>query len=99
MISHKNICSVISNIKYRFKLNEHDSYISYLPMAHILERCIFNSLIFYQVKVGVYSGDIHLLMEDIKVLKPTIFVTVPRIFNKIYDSINSKLSRQNSLLK
>lgn len=49
MISHKNICSVVGNLKYRFILNENDSYLSYLPMPHVMERVIFNCLLYFNV--------------------------------------------------
>uniref|UniRef100_A0A8C2KZ96 Arachidonate--CoA ligase n=1 Tax=Cyprinus carpio TaxID=7962 RepID=A0A8C2KZ96_CYPCA len=37
--------------------------------------------------VGFYQGDISLLMDDIKTLKPTFFPVVPRLLNRIYDKI------------
>lgn len=36
-------------------------------------------------KVGFYRGDIKVLSEDLKELKPTIMPTVPRILNRLYD--------------
>uniref|UniRef100_G3P9V0 Long-chain-fatty-acid--CoA ligase n=1 Tax=Gasterosteus aculeatus aculeatus TaxID=481459 RepID=G3P9V0_GASAC len=40
-------------------------------------------------RVGFYQGDISLLMDDIKTLKPTFFPVVPRLLNRIYDKILS----------
>jgi len=42
-------------------------------------------------KVGFYSGDITKLKEDLYDLKPTIFASVPRLFNKFYNTINERL--------
>ena len=56
-------------------------------MAHMLERLIFNSATAYGVKIGVYSGDNRKLITDIQILKPTIFVSVPRMFNKIFETV------------
>ena len=39
-------------------------------------------------KVGFFQGDIKLLIEDIKELRPTIFVTVPRLLNRVYDRVS-----------
>jgi len=47
----------------------------------------------------VYSGDSFLLMEDLDCLKPTLFVSVPRIFMKIYDKIQTKLNQKNKFVK
>jgi long-chain acyl-CoA synthetase len=61
-----------------------DYYISYLPMAHVMERVAFNCCLAFEVKIGLYSGNPKLLTEDMKILRPTIFMSVPRVFNKIY---------------
>lgn len=46
-------------------------------------------------KVGFYQGDISLLMDDIKTLKPTFFPVVPRLLNRIYDKVSSLTSVSN----
>ena len=38
-------------------------------------------------RVGFYQGDIRLLMDDIATLKPTVFPTVPRLLNRMYDKV------------
>ena len=40
-----------------------------------------------QLKIGYYQGDPLKLIEDCGVLKPAIFVSVPRLFNRIYGKI------------
>ena len=87
MITHKNICSVVSNLEARVIVDKKDSYCSYLPMPHVMERAAFNTMLYYSVQIGIYSGDMLKVTEDLQALKPTIFATVPRMFNKIYDKI------------
>lgn len=43
------------------------------------------------IKVGFFGGDVLKLTDDCMVLKPTMFPSVPRLYNRIYDVINSKL--------
>ena len=38
-------------------------------------------------RIGFYSGDTLKLLDDIAVLKPTLFPSVPRLFNRIYDKV------------
>uniref|UniRef100_A0AAZ3QU28 Arachidonate--CoA ligase n=1 Tax=Oncorhynchus tshawytscha TaxID=74940 RepID=A0AAZ3QU28_ONCTS len=65
-----------------------DVSISYLPLAHMFERMIqVVSMFCHGARVGFYQGDISLLMDDIKTLKPTFFPVVPRLLNRIYDKI------------
>ena len=41
--------------------------------------------------IGFFSGDIKLLTDDMQALKPTIFPTVPRLLNRMYDKVNLTL--------
>uniref|UniRef100_A0A674F5G7 Arachidonate--CoA ligase n=1 Tax=Salmo trutta TaxID=8032 RepID=A0A674F5G7_SALTR len=68
-------------------LHQEDVSISYLPLAHMFERMIQVSMLCHGARVGFYQGDISLLMDDIKTLKPTLFPVVPRLLNRIYDKI------------
>uniref|UniRef100_A0AAZ3Q591 Arachidonate--CoA ligase n=1 Tax=Oncorhynchus tshawytscha TaxID=74940 RepID=A0AAZ3Q591_ONCTS len=70
-----------------------DVSISYLPLAHMFERMIqVVSMFCHGARVGFYQGDISLLMDDIKTLKPTFFPVVPRLLNRIYDKVSSVTS-------
>lgn len=42
------------------------------------------------MQCGYYSGDVLKLTQDMQILKPTIFTSVPRLFNKIYGAIQTK---------
>ena len=73
-------------------MSSEDVYISYLPLAHMMER-ICQALIFQNGgRIGFYRGDIKLLIEDIQALRPTLFVSVPRLLNGIYDKVRSRVS-------
>uniref|UniRef100_A0A7N6BGX5 Long-chain-fatty-acid--CoA ligase n=1 Tax=Anabas testudineus TaxID=64144 RepID=A0A7N6BGX5_ANATE len=85
MITHGNIASNTSSV---IKILEvYDVSISYLPLAHMFERMIQVTMFCHGARVGFYQGDISLLMDDIKTLKPTFFPVVPRLLNRIYDKI------------
>uniref|UniRef100_A0A8D3A347 Long-chain-fatty-acid--CoA ligase n=1 Tax=Scophthalmus maximus TaxID=52904 RepID=A0A8D3A347_SCOMX len=92
MITHGNIASntssVIKILEGSFVIQQEDVSISYLPLAHISfppSCCV--SMFCHGARVGFYQGDISLLMDDIKTLKPTFFPVVPRLLNRIYDKI------------
>lgn len=68
-------------------LSETDTYISYLPFSHSFEQAVFCISIMYGMKCGFFAGNVLKLTEDIQVLKPTFFPSVPRLFNKIYGKI------------
>ncbi|XP_005808568.1 long-chain-fatty-acid--CoA ligase 1-like [Xiphophorus maculatus] len=91
MITHGNIASntssVIKILEGSFVIRQEDVSISYLPLAHMFERMIQLTMYCYGARVGFFQGDVSLLMDDIKTLKPTLFPVVPRILNRIYDKI------------
>ena len=42
----------------------------------------------YGGRIGFYSGDVKKLIDDVKELKPTLFIAVPRILYRIYDKVH-----------
>jgi long-chain acyl-CoA synthetase len=70
-----------------FTLGPDDVHISYLPLAHIFERLVFTAMMIVGASVGYYQGDNLKLVDDIAVLRPTVFCSVPRLLNRIYDKV------------
>eukprot|EP00899_Mesostigma_viride_P000943 jgi/Mesvir1/1084/Mv17597-RA.1 len=98
MLTHANILAsgttypLVLETKSQ-SLGYSDRYLSYLPLAHIMERCVLAVMMVRGVAIGFYSGKPELLLEDMKVLKPTIMVAVPRIYNRIYDKVMEKVNK------
>ncbi|XP_004836689.1 long-chain-fatty-acid--CoA ligase 6 isoform X2 [Heterocephalus glaber] len=67
-----------------------DVLISFLPLAHMFERVIQSVVYCHGGRVGFFQGDIRLLSDDMKALRPTIFPVVPRLLNRMYDKIFSQ---------
>lgn len=91
MLTHENVMA--SNCAVIMQLGDHgitskDTMISFLPLAHMLERCCENSIYMMGGSVGFYSGDIKKLPEDMKALRPTLMPAVPRLLNRIYDKVS-----------
>ncbi|VDK36490.1 unnamed protein product [Taenia asiatica] len=78
-------------------ITEDGVYLSYLPLAHILEQMFVLLTIFNRGRIGFYSGEPRLLFEDAKRLKPTLWTTVPRILLRMYEGVQKKIG--NSELK
>lgn len=76
---------------FHVDLNETDTHISYLPYGHTFEQCIFVFSFLRGFSIGYYSGDPLKLLEDIAVLKPSMFLTVPRILNRVYTKIHESV--------
>ena len=50
---------------------ESDIYLSFLPLAHIMETLIMSVLVSRGIPIGFYNGDAKKLMEDAQILRPT----------------------------
>ncbi|KAE8300227.1 Long-chain-fatty-acid--CoA ligase 1 [Larimichthys crocea] len=77
-------------------LSLHDIHISYLPLAHMFERVVQCVVLTHGARIGYFQGDIRLLMDDLKTLRPTIFPVVPRLLNRMFDKV---FSQANTPLK
>ncbi|XP_055280632.1 long-chain-fatty-acid--CoA ligase 5 isoform X4 [Moschus berezovskii] len=94
ILTHENIVSNASAflkcMEGVFEPNPEDVTISYLPLAHMFERVVQVILYSCGAKVGFFQGDIRLLPDDLRTLKPTLFPAVPRLLNKVYDKVQNE---------
>ena len=99
IISHGNILSIIAGSKALPPFTPEDVHLSYLPPAHIYERVAIWCINFFGGSIGTFNGNIKKLKFDLADLRPTFFISVPRLFNKLYDvMIGSKPTSQFLLI-
>ncbi|KAM6897660.1 long-chain-fatty-acid--CoA ligase 5 [Xenentodon cancila] len=93
MLTHENVVSDAAGVLETFGSavtpSTDDVSISFLPLAHMFERIVQTVVYGAGARVGFFQGDIRLLPDDMKTLKPTIFPVVPRLLNRIYDRVQS----------
>jgi len=100
IITHKNIISALVNGQLTtLNLTPDDVYLSYLPLAHIFERYIINLMMCNGCRIGIYNGEIMKLKIDIADLKPTIFTSVPKMYNKLFNSMHDKINQLSGIYK
>jgi len=97
MLSHRAMVADVSGaIFHGVNVLSTDVYISYLPLAHMMERIVLNTMLVCGASVGFFRGDILQLFDDLLELKPTLFVSVPRLFNRIYDKVLAGVAQGGS---
>ncbi|KMZ65619.1 Long-Chain Acyl-CoA Synthetase [Zostera marina] len=97
MLSHANLIANVAGTVLNFSFSSSDIYISYLPLAHIYERSYQVLIAHFGTAVGFYQGDNLKLMDDLAVLRPTVFASVPRLYNKIYVGIINAVKASGGL--
>ncbi|MEG0921430.1 MAG: long-chain fatty acid--CoA ligase [Comamonas sp.] len=91
MLSHHNVLSDVKAVLGRVVPTKDDVFLSFLPVSHTFERTCGYYLPMAVASTVVYARSITQLAEDMVAIKPTILVSVPRIYERIYAKIQEKL--------
>ncbi|GBL99519.1 hypothetical protein AVEN_68797-1 [Araneus ventricosus] len=75
-------------------LTKEDTTLSYLPLAHIFGQFIHVLFLMNGASIGFFSGDTNQLLEDIKILQPTVLPAVPRLLNKWIRGVDAAVYRR-----
>jgi long-chain acyl-CoA synthetase len=98
MLSHDNMLSNAHALLLEtFKVYCDDLFLSFLPLSHTFERTCGYYLAIMAGAVVAYSRSIPLLSEDLQNIRPTIMISVPRIYERVYGAIHAKLAEGSPL--
>ncbi|CAI8603685.1 unnamed protein product [Vicia faba] len=102
VLTHENVLALVRGMdlfmeQFEDKMNVDDVYLSFLPLAHILDRTIEEYFFRNGASVGYYHGDLNALLEDLGELKPTLFAGVPRVFEKVYEGVKKAVAQLNPI--
>ncbi|OMO82171.1 AMP-dependent synthetase/ligase [Corchorus olitorius] len=100
VLTHETIATFVYGVdmfldQFDDKMTVDDVYLSFLPLAHILDRVIEEYFFHKGASVGYYHGNLKELREDIMELKPTFLAGVPRVYDMIHEGKQFKLSWMN----
>ena len=86
LLSHDNIHSNIRACARLFQAGADDEAVSFLPLSHILERMVDYWFFANGVSIA-YVGDIKLVADALREVRPTVAVSTPRLYEKVYDAV------------
>ena len=89
MLCHNNIISNVMAVDPRFIITPDFRVLSFLPLCHIYERMVNYMYQFKGVSI-YYAESMATIAENLKELKINLFVTVPRLLERVYDKIIGK---------
>ncbi|MFQ6103680.1 MAG: AMP-dependent synthetase/ligase [Candidatus Glassbacteria bacterium] len=89
-LSHKNITSNVIAMTEALKVDESDRCLSFLPLSHAFERTAGFLAIFYSGATIAYAESVDTVARDLEEVKPTILVSVPRLYERMEQSIREK---------
>ncbi len=86
MLTHRNIMSNIKAVAEVVPLETSDKALSFLPLCHSFERMV--SYYYMYQGVGIwYAESIDKIGDNLREVRPTVFTTVPRLLEKVYERI------------
>ena len=83
MLSHANFVSNVRSLAEFIDFRESDTGLSFLPLSHVLERTA-TFLLFHVGAAMAYAESVEAVASNMAEVRPTIVVSVPRLFEKIY---------------
>jgi len=100
MLSHHNILDNVNNVNDILVpvCNYKDKALSFLPLNHIFERVVTYIYLFNGVSI-YYAESLETIGENLKEVHPTVFSTVPRLLEKVYEKIIAKGREQKGIKK
>ena len=96
MLTHANIISNVIDAGEKFDFSIHDISLSVLPLTHVFERSAMYLYIFNGMSV-FYAESVEKVPDNLREVRPTIFIGVPRIFEKVYAKAKLKAAQAGGL--
>ena len=97
MISWRNMRGVVPGIAERLQLSGNASHLSYLPLCHVAEQMLTTFVPMYLGCTVNFGESIRTVQEDLREVAPSMFLGVPRIWEKLHSSITIKMQETGRL--
>ncbi len=94
MLSHRNILFNVQGVLERVCAYREDTFLSFLPLSHMLERTCGYYLPMAAGATVAYARSAKQLAEDFQTVQPSVIIAVPRIFERVYTRINERMASE-----
>jgi long-chain acyl-CoA synthetase len=96
MLSHDNLLSNCRSSARYVPVGAADKALSFLPLCHIFERMVTYLYMIHGVSI-YYAESMESIADNLREVHPSIFTTVPRLLEKVYDKIVAKGHEQTGI--
>jgi long-chain acyl-CoA synthetase len=97
MLSHDNLHSNVRASAQLLPVDESDLTLSFLPLSHVFQRMV-DYLLFSRGCTIAYARSIETVSDDLKAIRPTIVVSVPRLYEKVYAKVTEASGAKGALV-
>ncbi len=95
MLTHRNVISNLNSISRATPVLESDVFLSFLPLSHTLERTVGYYLPMATGAAVAFARSVQDLMEDMRAIRPTALVSVPRIYERANTILKATVDRSS----
>lgn len=96
MLTHENLVSNLIDSSSHLKFTQDDSTLSVLPLSHVLERMAMYMYLYHGMAT-YFAESLDTIGPNLREVRPTIFVGVPRIFEKIFARVKEKTAEKGRI--
>ena len=97
MLSYRNMRGVAWGIAERLEMDARSVHLSYLPLCHVAEQMLSTFVPIYVGSQVNFGESIRTVQEDLREVAPSIFLGVPRIWEKLHAAISIKMQEAGRL--
>ncbi|MGG1945963.1 AMP-dependent synthetase/ligase [Trinickia sp. NRRL B-1857] len=99
MLTHENVVSNVKAVMQRVAADKTDVFLSFLPLSHTFERTAGYYLPVAAGACVAFARSTKLLLQDFQMVRPTVLISVPRIYERIYAGVEAALSTSTLKLR
>jgi long-chain acyl-CoA synthetase len=92
MLTHANVVANVGACLARFEAHEDDRFLSFLPLSHTFERTAGYYLAIAAGACVAFARSVEQLPDDLRRVRPTLLVSVPRVYEKVQARIDARLA-------
>ncbi len=97
MMTHRNLMSNVHAALERIDVGQDDVHLSFLPLSHAFERTAGYSTLLAAGAQIVYAESIDAIAKNLPDVRPTVMVSVPRLFERMYDAIRRSVDEGSAV--
>ena len=98
-LTHRNLAYNVSAIHAVFPLEPDDRSLCFLPWAHSFGQTVeLHGMLSMGASMGLAEA-VDKIVANLAEVRPTIFASVPRVFNRIYDGLHARMNEEGGLKK
>ncbi len=99
MLTHRAILANVTGVLSIIWTEPNDVWLSFLPLSHTFERTTSYYTALGMGNLVAFNRSIGFLQDDMRLIRPTVMMSVPRIYEKIYAKVQDRLTLKSGAVR